>query len=237
MFLLNNTNSIYITKIAQGYRLTFLGYDYLALKALTSRQSVKSVGNQIGVGKESDIFIAANENDEQIVLKFHRLGRNSFRQLKNKRDYLKHRKNYNWLYLSRLSAMKEYAFMKALFENGFPVPKPIDFNRHTVVMELMEGYPLCQIHDVNDHQQVYDDIMNLIVHLANYGLIHSDFNEFNLILSDKDKVTLIDFPQMVSTSHINAEFYFDRDVQCIRDFFKRRFDFESELYPKFSDIK
>jgi RIO kinase 2 len=43
--------------------------------------------------------------------------------LKNKRDYLKHRKNYNWLYLSRLSAMKEYAFMKALFENGFPVIK------------------------------------------------------------------------------------------------------------------
>ena len=36
-----------------GYRLTFLGYDYLALKALASRGSVFSVGNQIGVGKES----------------------------------------------------------------------------------------------------------------------------------------------------------------------------------------
>jgi RIO kinase 2 len=79
--------------------------------------------------------------------------------------------------------------------------------------------------------------MNLIVQLASYGLIHSDFNEFNLMLSDDDKVTLIDFPQMVSISHLNAEFYFDRDVQCIRDFFKRRFNFESELYPKFSDVK
>lgn len=37
----------------EGYRLTFSGYDYLALKALTSRGSVHSVGNQIGVGKES----------------------------------------------------------------------------------------------------------------------------------------------------------------------------------------
>lgn len=127
--------------------------------------------------------------------------------------------------------------MKALYDNGFPVPKPHDFNRHTVVMQLVQGYPLCQIHDVEDVQQVYDDIMNLIVHLGNYGLIHSDFNEFNIILNDKDKVTLIDFPQMVSTSHQNAEFYFDRDVQCIRDFFKRRFNFESELYPKFSDVK
>lgn len=104
-------------------------------------------------------------------------------------------------------------------------------------MQLVQGYPLCQIHDVEDVQQVYDDIMNLIVHLANYGLIHSDFNEFNLMLSDNDKVTMIDFPQMVSTSHQNADFYFDRDVQCIRDFFKRRFNFESELYPKFSDVK
>lgn len=36
-----------------GYRLTFLGYDYLALKALASRDVLYSIGNQIGVGKES----------------------------------------------------------------------------------------------------------------------------------------------------------------------------------------
>lgn len=37
----------------EGYRLTNLGYDYLALKALASRDIINSVGNQIGVGKES----------------------------------------------------------------------------------------------------------------------------------------------------------------------------------------
>ncbi len=36
-----------------GYRLTFTGYDYLALKAFASRDVIHSVGNQIGVGKES----------------------------------------------------------------------------------------------------------------------------------------------------------------------------------------
>ena len=30
--------------------------------------------------------------------------------------------------------------------------------------------------------------------------------------------------------------YFDRDVGCIREFFKRRFNYESELFPKFSDV-
>ncbi|XP_055968503.1 serine/threonine-protein kinase RIO2 [Sorex fumeus] len=225
------------TKTVQGYRLTNAGYDYLALKTLAARQVVESVGNQIGVGKESDIYIIADEKGQQFALKLHRLGRTSFRNLKNKRDYHKHRHNVSWLYLSRLSAMKEFAYMKALHERGFPVPKPVDYNRHAVVMELISGYPLCQIHQVEDPASVYDEAMELIVKLANHGLIHGDFNEFNLILDEEDHITMIDFPQMVSTSHPNAEWYFDRDVKCIRDFFMKRFNYESELYPTFSDIK
>jgi RIO-like serine/threonine protein kinase len=42
--------------IDEGYKLTFGGYDYLALKALTNRNIIHSVGNQIGVGKESGMF-------------------------------------------------------------------------------------------------------------------------------------------------------------------------------------
>ena len=36
-----------------GYRLTYGGYDYLAMRTLSKRDSMHSVGNQIGVGKES----------------------------------------------------------------------------------------------------------------------------------------------------------------------------------------
>ncbi|XP_023368490.1 serine/threonine-protein kinase RIO2 isoform X2 [Otolemur garnettii] len=225
------------TKTVQGYRLTNAGYDYLALKTLSSRQVVASVGNQMGVGKESDIYIVANEEGQQFALKLHRLGRTSFRNLKNKRDYHKHRHNVSWLYLSRLSAMKEFAYMKVLYERKFPVPKPVDYNRHAVVMEIINGYPLCQIHHVEDPASVYDEAMELIVRLGNHGLIHGDFNEFNLILDENDHIIMIDFPQMVSTSHPNAEWYFNRDVKCIHDFFMKRFGYESELYPAFSDIR
>jgi RIO kinase 2 len=222
---------------SEGYRLTNLGYDYLALKALAARDIINSVGNQIGVGKESDVYIVANENDEQMILKLHRLGRTCFRQLKNKRDYLKHRQGYSWLYLARLAATKEFAFMKTLYDHKFPVPKPIDLNRHCVVMELIDGYPLCNIKDIDKPGKIYDELMSIIVRLASYGLIHSDFNEFNIMISDTGRVTMIDFPQMVSISHLNAEYYFDRDVQCVRDFFRRRFNFETDVYPKFADIK
>ncbi|KAJ8285153.1 hypothetical protein GJAV_G00022870 [Gymnothorax javanicus] len=225
------------TKTVQGYRLNYGGYDYLALKTLSSRDVLASVGNQMGVGKESDIYIVANSTGEQFALKLHRLGRTSFRNLKNKRDYHKHRNKMSWLYLSRLSAMKEFAYMKALYDRGFPVPKPVDYNRHAVVMELINGYPLCQVHSVKDPAALYSEVMELIVKLANHGLIHGDFNEFNLMLDDNDRITMIDFPQMVSTAHENAEWYFDRDVKCIRDFFSRRFGYESELHPTFKDIR
>ncbi len=73
-----------------GYRLTYGGYDYLALRALSKRDSMYSVGSQIGVGKESgkpfalvtdiplpmvvstDVYIVADMEGNEMVLKIHR---------------------------------------------------------------------------------------------------------------------------------------------------------------------
>ena len=49
--------------------------------------------------------------------------------------------------------------------------------------------------------------MGLIVRLAEHGLIHCDFNEYNLLMNDEEEVTIIDFPQMVSVSHQNAKMF------------------------------
>jgi RIO kinase 2 len=57
--------------------------------------------------------------------------------------------------------------------------------------------------------------MDLIHRLAACGLVHCDFNEFNLLINEREELTLIDFPQMVSVSHANAEELFKRDVDCI----------------------
>ncbi|CAK1580799.1 unnamed protein product [Parnassius mnemosyne] len=220
-----------------GYRLTNAGYDYLALKALTNRKVIASFGNQIGVGKESNIYTVADEDRNPLCLKLHRLGRTCFRNVKDKRDYHAHRNRASWLYLSRISATKEFAYMKALHDRGFPVPRPIDFNRHCVVMELVQGGPLTHVTSVADPEALYDELMNLIVRLGNCGVIHGDFNEFNIMLDDEGRPIIIDFPQMVSTNHTNAELYFDRDVKCVREFFKKRFAYESDLYPKFEDLE
>ncbi|KAI0734552.1 RIO1-domain-containing protein [Fomitopsis betulina] len=221
-----------------GYRLTYGGYDYLAMRALSKRDSMYSVGNQIGVGKESDIYIVADSEGREMVLKLHRLGRISFRAIKEKRDYLGKRKSASWMYMSRLAAEKEWAFMSILHEHGFPVPKPIDHARHCILMEFIDAYPLRQVADVPSPGKLYSELMDLIVRFARAGLIHGDFNEFNILIRRKSgEPIVIDFPQMVSTSHLNAEMYFNRDVQCIRKYFRKRFRYESSIYPKFSSLR
>ena len=69
---------------------------------------VSSVGNQIGVGKESDIFEALDPEGGEVVLKLHRLGRTSFRAVRRSRDYLRGKSKASWLYMSRLAAVKEF---------------------------------------------------------------------------------------------------------------------------------
>ena len=101
----------------------------------------------------------------------------------------------------------------------------------------VHGHPLQQITEVDDPEDLYDKLMNLMLKFANHGVIHGDFNEFNIMISDDGSPIVIDFPQMVSTGHPHAKDFFDRDVTCLKDFFRRRFNYESELAPSFEDIK
>lgn len=99
-----------------GYALNYPGYDYLALRVFMKRGHISKIGSKFGVGKESDIYLWETPTGEQLIIKLERLGRTSFRAIKNKRDYLHNRTSFSWFYVSRLAAVKEYAFMKALYE-------------------------------------------------------------------------------------------------------------------------
>lgn len=189
-----------------GYRVTNSGYDILALWNLKCRGYVSALGDQIGVGKESDVYLAATPKGTQIVLKFHRLGRTSFRDVKKKRDYFamnsfkkggkgctvtsRDRPN-SWLFLSKISANKEFTFMKALHSAGYSTPQPICNNRHVVAMGLIRGAPLYQVRPPREGGtgitfDQADDVMKQAVaigtQLARNGLVHCDLNEFNLMV-------------------------------------------------------
>jgi RIO kinase 2 len=79
--------------------------------------------------------------------------------------------------------------------------------------------------------------MQLIVRLASQGLIHGDYNEFNILVYEDGRPILIDFPQMISIDHPNAREYFERDVECIKTFFLRKYRFEADEAPRWEDVE
>jgi RIO kinase 2 len=150
------------------------------------------------------------------------------------------------MYLSRLAAQKEHAFMRVLHREGFPVPEPVAWSRHTVVMEFIDSFPLRMIDSIPNPGKLYAELMAIIVRLAQRGLIHGDFNEFNILIKEENNPSnaasptltpiIIDFPQTISTNHVNAEMYFGRDVACIKRYFDRKFRYTSdEPGPFFKD--
>jgi RIO kinase 2 len=73
-----------------GYKLTYSGYDYLALRSMLQRDTISGLGRQIGVGKESDVYLAVGAEGTDLVLKLQRLGRTSFRAIKTVRTFFTH---------------------------------------------------------------------------------------------------------------------------------------------------
>lgn len=266
--LIHHMNHMY-----DGYKLTYSGYDIIALNSLSKTGIVSRVGPRMGVGKESDIHTCtgdknpvdlkhrfdrvdmeeseklcsgdAPDNGDLLCLKIHRLGRVSFKAVKNTRDYLKNKSSNNWMYISRLAALKEYAYMHILHKRNFPIPKPIAINRHIIVMEYIDGVQLNHVRVLKQPLQTLETLMQTIVQLASVGLIHGDFNEFNLMIrstetqndSDSaDDMVLIDFPQIVAITHPNARLYFQRDVECVITFFRKRFGILVTDAPTFDDV-
>ncbi|AGO10290.1 AaceriABL166Wp [[Ashbya] aceris (nom. inval.)] len=224
-----------------GYVLTYNGFDYIALKSLLEKNAIYSVGNTIGVGKESDIYQVSDAASQSLVMKIHRLGRTSFHTVKTKREYLKRGQSANWMRLSHLSAEREYAYMCLLHSKGFSVPRPYANARHAIVMEYIRGYPMRRLRSHPNVPKLYSDLMAFVVRLANHGLIHCDFNEFNIMIKDEIEgaedqgFVVIDFPQCISIQHQEAEYYFKRDVDCIRRFFKKKLKYEPKSDRTFLD--
>lgn len=225
------------TGIYIGYYLTSAGYDCLALHALVEAKILDLFGRPIGVGKESDVFDAITCEGENVIVKIHRLGRTSFRQIKKKRSYVKERKHISWLYQSRLSAKKEYDALKMLESANISVPKPIGYNRHIVVMEKIKGTPLFLIKELPNADKVLNKIIdNMFLAFTQANVIHGDLSEYNIMVTPKSDVILIDWPQWVPSNHPNYKYYLKRDISNVLRFFERKYNVfrdENEIFKVF----
>jgi RIO kinase 2 len=205
-----------------GYTINYSGYDCLAINAFVKAGVLEAFGKPLGVGKEADVFDALDPKGVRVAVKFHRLGRISFRQTRRKRGYMIDRAG--WLFQSRLAAEKEFEALKLVHQHGVSVPEPISQNRHAIVMGVIEGGELGHWREIEDPQTVLKEILvNVRRAFLDAGVVHGDLSEYNVILRPDMHVLIIDWPQFVQRSHPNALELLTRDVKNVLDSFARRF--------------
>jgi len=219
-----------------GYTLNYAGYDCLAINGLVKANVLEAFGKPLGVGKEADVYDALNPNGERIAVKFHRLGRISFRQIIRRRSYSTQR-SASWLYQSRLAAEKEYQALQVLFPNRVAVPEPISHNRHVVAMGMIEGAELAEYREIPRPEKILGEILrNTRKAYLKASIIHADLSEYNIILQPNRHILIIDWPQYVTKEHPNAEELLTRDVQNILQFFKRKHKLNADLKEAMSYV-
>ena len=205
-----------------------MGYDCLAINALVKSGVLEAFGKPLGVGKEADVYDALNPKGERIAVKFHRLGRISFRQTMRKRGYTT--EHASWLFQSRLAAEKEFQALKLVFPHGVAVPEPISQNRHVVAMGMIEGAELAEWKEISKPEKVLKEILrNVRKAYLKVGVIHADLSEYNVILKPDMHILIIDWPQYVTMTHPNAKQFLTRDIKNILQYFKRKYMLKVKL--------
>ncbi len=223
---LDKLGLVYRTRGAYtGYTLNYDGYDCLAINALVKADVITSFGQSLGVGKEADVYDALSAAGRRIAVKFHRLGRISFRQTRRKRGYA--REHASWLFQSHIAAEKEFEAMKLVYRNGVSVPEPISHNRHVIAMGMIEGAQLTKYKDIGKPQKVLREILrNVKKAYLKAHIIHADLSEYNIILQPDGHILIIDWPQAVKTDHANAAELLERDLKNLLTYFSRKFSVE-----------
>jgi RIO kinase 2 len=204
----------------EGFKLTFEGYDALALHAFVERDTFDGVGAPLGVGKESDVYEVRSY--EPLALKFHREGYTNFREVMKEREYTADRDHVSWQYTARKAAEREYDALESLYPD-VSVPRPVDQNRHAIVMEKVDGVELSRT-KLTDEQVL--PVLELVLAEAagayEAGYVHADMSEYNVFVTDAG-VVVFDWPQAVTADHENADELLARDVENVVGYFQRKY--------------
>ena len=219
--------------------LNYMAYDGLALNELVKNNIIQAVGNPIGVGKESNVFIGILADGNECALKFHKLGKMKFKATKRKRDFIAEKRHLSRLYESTLNAKREAIALKKLA--GFiPVPKIYGYNRHVIVMEKIEGVELQKLSNLEDkvYLRMYLDIISNIKTMVNFNFIHGDLSQYNILVDHTDenfKYFIIDWPQYTELEHPNSLDFLINDINNIYTFFGKKIKIENINVEEFAN--
>lgn len=213
-----------VLKNEKGYRLLSSGLDAYALKILVDSNIITGIGENIGIGKESDVVEAISGSNQKRAIKFFRIGRISFTDTKRKRSFEKNKNLHSWLLVNIEAAKKEYDILLKLKKTKMNITTPYYRSMHAIVMYKIEGKRLSDTVLLEDPLDILEKIIIQVKLAYDENIINGDLNEYNTIIDNENKVWIIDWPQAVARDHPNARFFIERDIKNISRYFERKYN-------------
>lgn len=244
--------------IKNEFSITYSGLDALAFSELKKR-GLKKVYRRIGNGKEAEIFLV-NFNGKKCAMKINRVGSKSFKSFKKTRIELKDTKEtsnlveknkLSWVECSRHNCRQEFKNLTLFKSEGFSVPTVLDYDRHILIMDLIDGMDLSEIKSnffvekkiLGDSEEAQLEKLNetlygFLSEAYKLGFVHGDFNEFNIMITS-EKVIFLDFTQLIKVDQ-NEEFskeILEKSMLNIDTFMKKKFNFSDKLKNSETELK
>jgi len=198
----------------------------MALYGLINSHVISYINGIVRSGKESVLFWAVAENDQNIALKVYLTSTSNF---KKRIPYISGDPRFSRIKkgtrnLVYLWAKKEFKNLNQCIQNSIPVVRPILVTKNILVMEFIgkNGMPEKTLLESKVSQNDYDSTISILMRLyKDAKLVHGDFSEFNIFKTDKG-LLLFDLASAVDLRHPNAEEFLKRDINNITKFFSKR---------------
>ena len=211
---------------------------------------IEQLNFPISEGKEAIVFRAEkgkniSDDFKYLAVKIYKIKTSTFKNMLyyiegdiRFEDIKKDKRNivYKWV-------SKEYKNIMRVYKAKVNVPKPITFKGNVLVMEFLGkeiAYPLLKY--ASDHlsikqlEHVFYLILDEIDKIRKAKLVHADLSEYNILLSDDLVPYIIDWGQAMVLDNIKAYNLFNRDLNNIINFFKKKgvnFD-ENKIFKRYS---
>lgn len=209
-----------VKKVSQG---VFDDATLMTLYSLLKKKAFDSLVGIVSQGKEANVYHATSAQGDVVVkiycidacdfrrMREHIIGDPRFNVGKNRRRLV-----YTW-------ARREFKNLLSI-HGKVSCPKPIAVLNNVLVMEFIgeNALPAPKLKDahVDDIKGYFDAVVGEMRKMHSLGLVHGDLSEYNIL--DRDGPVLIDYSMGVTLHHPMAKKLFERDVENVVSFFKKR---------------
>jgi RIO kinase 1 len=122
----------------------------------------------------------------------------------------------------------EFQTLRTLYTASADVPRPYEMGENAILMSFIgdEAVAAPTLNTVSldseEVRQLFERLLHNVEIMLAHGIVHGDLSAYN-VLYWEGKITLIDFPQVVSpVSHRNAYQIFSRDIVRVCEYFARQ---------------